>query len=130
MKTRSLNLAVPAHQAPLARMQWLPTVQSWPTCECGHEIVVAADASYAVALDVRAAMDGDVLAKRVEVADLGSARLALVAKMLRIGADDRAGANAVALPNRQRPDEVNVRADLTARPRWSTGPSITAKARR
>jgi len=77
-----------------------------------HEVVVTADARGPVAGDVRSAVDGNMLPKGIEVADLGACRFALVPQVLRVRADDAAGTNSVSRPNDERANEVDVRADF------------------
>ena len=110
--------ACPPTTAPLAKMQWLPTRQSWATWLFDHEVVVVADgrdAGPGPAVPGRhAAVDDGVFAEGVGVADLDAGEFALVVEVLRHVADDAAGVDGVVAAHRERADQVDVRADCAS----------------
>ena len=104
----------PASRAPLARMQRLPTPAVVGDVAVGHEEVVAADPRHPRVGG--AAVDGDVLAEDVAVADLHAGRLVVVLEVLRPFAEDGAAEDLVVAAHGQRADQVGVRPEHAARP--------------
>ena len=80
----------------------------------GHEVVAVADDGSS--RFGRSAMDRDVLAEDVAVADFDAGRFIAVLQVLRLLADDGVAVNLVVLAHRERPDQVRPRADREAGP--------------
>jgi hypothetical protein len=112
-KNPIVYFAMPAHQGAVHQHAVVSDLAVMRHVRVGHEVVMTADPRDAMARDLRATMDGHVLAKDVEIANLGSRRFATVGQMLRIAANDASRPDLIALSNDEGPDQVNVRSDPT-----------------